>query len=107
MEFKVKIRRRGADPPKNESGMIGGVSSSEESRIDVNSGNGCNGICLGAKTSSNCRPARNKKTLHTRLLCPSAAIMLSVPDEYKLPLTTRGKAGQTSNVSLAGVLGVQ
>ena len=53
-------------------------------------------------------------TSRTRLLRPSAAMTFStVPDddvpidEAMLPLTRRGKAGQTSNVSLAGVWGVQ
>jgi hypothetical protein len=43
-----------------------------------------------------------------RLLCPSAAMTLFVPDDKAImPATMRGKAGQTSSVSFAGVLGVQ
>ena len=43
-----------------------------------------------------------------RLLCPSTAMILSVLDVEDIsPLTTRGKGGQTSSVSFAGVSGVQ
>ena len=52
-----------------------------------------------------------KKSTRRRLLCPSAAMMLSVPDKAAAegisPITITGKAGQTSSVSLAGVGGVQ
>ena len=107
MPSKSKVRRRGADPPKKESGMTGAVSPVEWSRRYVNSGNG---TCIAAKTCSNCQFEREKRetTYCTRLLCPSAARMLSVPDEKGVLLSTmRGKAGQTSNLSLAGVSGVQ
>jgi hypothetical protein len=101
MQDNMKICRRGADPPKNELGMTGAVSPCDESRRSVNSGND---TCIAAKTFSNCQSARpRRKTSHTRLLCPSAAMVLSVLDEVILPSTMRGKAGQTSNVSLAGV----
>ena len=42
-----------------------------------------------------------------RLLCASAAMALSMPDEIRSPLAMRGKAGQMSRVSFAGVLDVQ
>jgi hypothetical protein len=42
------------------------------------------------------------------LLCPSAAMMLSVLDFMLiLPQTMRGKAGQVSSVPFAGVSGPQ
>ncbi len=106
VQSNVKDRRRGADPPRNESGMTGSVSSSGKSRRSVNSGNG---TCITARNSSNCQPEKyERKTSDTRLLCPSAAMTLSMPDNKAiLPLTTRGKAGQTSSVSLMGVSGVQ
>lgn len=47
----TRTNRRGADPPKDESGMTGDVY----------------GICLAAKTSSNCQPERCKSTLEVML----------------------------------------
>src|SRR6266852_2946398 len=46
--------RRGADPPKNDSGTTEGVSSSNASLQIVNSVNSGNGCCIAAKASSNC-----------------------------------------------------
>src|SRR6266852_1851302 len=62
-----------------------------------------------AKTCSNCQFAWiERSTRHTQLLCSRAAIMLSVPDDESISaLTTRGKAGQMSSSSLAGVSGAQ
>ena len=103
MECKVRDHRRGADPPKNESGMTGGVSPYDQSCRSINSGNG---TCIDAKTSSNCQLLMRKSTSCTRLLCPSATVML-LGDKAKISTMMRGKAGQTSSVSLARVLGVQ
>ena len=106
MEFKVRIRRRGADPSKKDELGMTGVSSRDQSYRYVNFGNG---ICMAAKIFSNCQATRCKLTLYIRLLCPSAAMTLSVPDDDKaiLPTMMKGKAGQTSSKSFAGVSGVQ
>jgi hypothetical protein len=59
MPDNSKTRRRGPDPPKNESGMAGSVLRSDERCRSVNSGNGtC--IRVAAKTPSNCQPAGRK-----------------------------------------------
>ena len=106
MLCKVKLRRRGADTSENESGKTSGLVgfATDESRRSVNSGNG---TCIVPKTFSNDQLSRFKLTRHTRLLCSSAAMTLSERDDSILPLTMRGKAGQTSSLSFAGVLGVQ
>jgi len=108
MAFKLRDRRRGADPPRNESGMgmTDIVSTCDESRISVSSGYG---TCITTETFSNCQFARAKReTWHTRFLCPSAAMMFPVPDDKNIkPPMMRGKAGQISSVSFAGVSGVQ
>jgi len=70
MPDNEKYRRRGADPPRNESGtgMTDSVSTCDESHRSVSSGND---TCIGAKTSSNYQSARPRRmTSHTRLLCP-------------------------------------
>ena len=108
MPYKLKFYRLGADLPRNELGMTGSASPVllyKSSRRSANSGNG---TCIAAKTLSNHRPAGTQRsTRHTRLVCPSAAMMFSVPDNNISPQTMRGKAGQTSSLSLAGVSGVQ
>jgi hypothetical protein len=104
MRSSWRYCRRGADPLRNESGIIG--ASYAPSCRCVISGNGC---CIAAKTSSNSEPELPQRSiLHTRLLRPSATTMLSTPDVGEIrPWMTRGKAGQMSSMALAGVRGVQ
>src|SRR6266446_5482593 len=89
----------------DESGTSGGVSPKEVSRSVVSCGNG---TCIAANTVSNSRFLRpSRSTRHTRLVCPSATTMSTPDDKNISPKTRRGKAGQTSSMSLAGVRGVQ
>ena len=49
MERKVRCCRRGADPPKNELGMMVGVSYDQSRSVE-------NDTRIGAKTQSNSQP---------------------------------------------------
>ena len=78
---RKKYRRRGADPPRNESGM--GIADSvpeyDERRRSVISGNGA---CIVGKTFYSCQfSGFERETSHIRLLCPSAATTLAEPDD--------------------------
>ena len=104
MECRASVRRRGADPPKNESGWTG--ISTPKNRRPVSSGNGC---CIAAKTFSDPGPGVKpvKSKLHMRSLCSSAAMKLSTSNPSPSSSNTSiGKSGQASSVFLTGVLRV-
>lgn len=62
----------------------------------------------GALKSSKSRMRRRKEILQTRSVCSSAAMMLSTPSvSTKSSKMSRSIAGQTSSMSLTGVLAVQ
>ena len=102
----LRYCNRGADDlAKNVSGMAGTGSSSHSSHRSVKRVKAGNGICIVAKNS---KYSVWRSIRHMRSLCPGAA-MLSADVEI-LPMVlsmTRGKAGQTSRSSLAGVPGIQ
>jgi hypothetical protein len=90
-------RRRGADPPKNESGTTDTVSSYDRSAKSISSGNG---PCIAAQGFSGCEDGSMISDM--RSLCASATIMLSRYDPSATRAETtrmRGKGGQTSRVS--------
>ena len=107
MRIKKRNWRRGTYPPKNESGRADTVLlSSERSSRSVSSGNGA---CIAAKTVSNSGPSTLKRLISTtRSLRSSTAMMSSTSSVgWSLSRMRRGKDGQTSSVSLAGVSDVQ
>jgi len=53
MPSNENVRRRGADPPKNESGRTGATSQYTETSMRVNSGNG---FCIAAANLSQREP---------------------------------------------------
>ena len=66
-----------------------------------------NGSSIAAKTFPNAEQSARRRSIHsTRSRRSSTAMMLSTPF-LKLSGMTRGKGGQTSSVSLAGVFSVQ
>jgi hypothetical protein len=100
----------GAVPPKYELGSTGpGLSSNLHI---CRSGNGSR-IAAEFVTYSNSELIRCVSSIgHTRSLCSSAAMVLSTLDSSSSTMISRsrmmrGKGGQISRVSLAGVLGVQ
>ena len=102
----VSVCRRGTDPPMNEAGTTGAISSLDRSCRRVSAGNGC---CIAAQTISNCGPGTSwRSNWHIRSLCSSAAMMGSTP-QFSWPSlrTTIGNSGQTSSVFLTGVLALQ
>src|SRR5258708_4535169 len=106
MRLKMRYRRCGADPPRNDSGTIGAPRSSHRilryvsARYD---------FCIGAKTSSNSKLVTPERLiLYTRSLCSSATMMLSMPHvDLSFRHTTIRKGGQTTSISLTGVFSVQ
>jgi hypothetical protein len=75
---KLSDRRRGADPPKNESGTTGTVLSLDSKFKHVSSGNGTR---IAANTFSHWElEVCLNITSRTRSLRFNAATMLSMPD---------------------------
>lgn len=99
-------RRRGVDPPKNESGTATAVPHDLSHKV-VSSGNGA---CITARTFSNSGPGMSgmpRPIWCTRSLCSSKATILSTQSSSvrRVPSRMRrSNAGQTSSVSFAGVL---
>lgn len=107
---KCSDRRRGADPPNNESGRTS--FGSPNRRISKVSRAG-NGFCIAATNRSDSGVSeRHKEISHTRPLSSRAATMLSDSASshvtQQLSDTTMGKkVGQISSISLTGRLSVQ
>jgi hypothetical protein len=96
--------RRGADPPKNESGMTVAVSNEKSARC-LSTGKG---FCIAIETSSKWGTRRRMMIIATRSLRSSTPMTLSNSSVFFIrPLIQRGRGGQTSSVSLAGVLATQ
>jgi hypothetical protein len=109
MPCKSSDRRRGVNPPRNESGRTGGhLSSAEESSRDVSAGNG---FFIASYLFDSEFGMSQMLISRTRSWHSSAAMMLSIPRSGELGLlwheTTIGSAGQISSIFLAGVLFVQ
>ena len=106
MPLKSSDRRRGADPPRNESGMTGALSSFETSVRSVNS---WNRFFIAADFKSESGTPK-MLILHTRSCRLSAAMILVTPDRRESVMQasmTIGKAGQTSSIFFTGLLFVQ
>jgi hypothetical protein len=109
MPYKSSDRKRGANPPRNDSGRTGGhLSSDDESCMDFSSGNGT----LKAPNFFNSEFGTPQRRIsHTRSRHFSAAMILRTPRSGKPGLlwqnTMIGKAGQTLSMVLVGVLFVQ
>src|SRR6266403_5250171 len=106
MPSNQTVFRRGADPPKNESGMTGSVSALDLSDRYVISGNG---TCIAAQTFSHGELLRYSRSMeHTRSLRSSKAMMLSSSDVLReTSLMSRSKAGQMSSASIVRCPGTQ
>jgi len=107
MPCNAMYHRRGADPPKNESGRNGAVSERDWSIRPVSSGNG---TCIAAQTFSLsvCEVVKHVRSIwRMRLLCSSKATALSTDVSETLSRMRRGNAGQISRVFLADILVLQ
>ena len=99
----------GIDPPKKESGRVGGFEFLEESCRDVSAENGS--LFFTARILfQSVFGIPSMYILRTRLCCLSAATMFLVSCGFDIPgspLTTMGNAGQISSVFYTGLLFVQ
>jgi hypothetical protein len=103
---RLSVRRRGADPPKNESGTTGTVSSFDSKSRRVSSGNG---TCIAAKASphSELEVCANMTSL-IRSLRPNAATMLSILDDGQYDTSIMiGNGGQISSIFFTDLPAVQ
>ena len=106
MRLRARNRRCWADPPRNESGRTGTFGKPPNVRYKIASSG--NGTCIAAQRFSIPEVVRKKRLMrHMRSLCSSSAMTLSTDVSETLPRMRRGKAGQTSEDLLAGVLVVQ
>jgi len=101
MPCKLRYRRRGVDPPRNESEITGNISSNDSIAQYSNAGNG---PCI---TVSNAELETHQKLIRdTRSLSLSASMILSPPG-LPLEIMTIGNSGQISSMFLTGLVYVQ
>jgi len=109
MKLHSSDRRRGADPPKNDSGTISPLLSYRKSVRDVSSGKGY--FIIAMKRSNSDIGTAPREIRQIRSGCSSAAMMLSAPSisDFMSPLlcTMTDKAGQICSIFLTGVFAVQ
>jgi len=103
---KPSERRRGADPPRNDSGRVGTFPPSEYNSKCVSFGNGFSTAAIFFIREFG---MPRMSILRTRQCCSSALMMLSIPlGRFPLAIKsmTIGNAGQMSSI-FSGRFGVQ